>query len=81
VNKNRLAQFLMTPSTLLESFEPRLPHENLFDGNRMRRTNYFHHSLENVILKNLQNLQFLLENPSKWPSESFKIIKSTPPDV
>ena len=71
----------MTPRTLLESFGPRLPCKNLFDGNRMRRTNYFHHSLQNGIFKNLQNLPFFFENASEWLSESFEIQKLLPPHV
>ena len=68
----------MTPCTLLESLGPKLPCTNLFHGNPMRRTYHFQHSLENVIFKNLWNLQFWLQNPSKWQFESFKIKKSPP---
>ena len=81
VNKNGLARFLMSLRTSLESFGPKLPCKNLFDGNLVRRTYYFHHFLKTWFFKNLRNLQFWLQNPSKWLSGSFKIKKSPPPHV
>ena len=60
--KNGLVRFLTIPRTFLESLGPKLPHQNLFDGNLVRRTEYFHH-LRNVISKNLSILRLLLENP------------------
>ena len=81
VIRNRLVRFQMPPRTLLESFGPKLPRENLFDGYTMCRTHHFHHSLENAFFKNLKNLQFSLQSPSKWLFQSFKIKKSLPPHV
>ena len=81
VNKNGLVRFPITPRTFLENFELGLPCENLFDGNRMRRTEYFRHSLENVICKNLWILLFWLQTAWKLLSGSFKIKKSPPPYV
>ena len=79
--RNGLVPFQMPPRTLLGSFGPKLPCENLFDGYTMCRTHHFHHSLENVIFKNLKNHQFSLQNPSKWLFQSSKIKKSPPPFV
>ena len=69
----------MTSRTLLESFGLVLSRENLFDCNRMRRTQYFHHSLKNVICKNSSILLFWLWNLGKLLFGSFEIKKSPPP--
>ena len=71
----------MTPRTLLESFGLRLPCKNLFDGNRKRRTQYHHHSLQSVICKNRWKLNFLLQIYWKWLSETLKMNKLSPPQV
>jgi len=78
VNKNGLVRFLMTPRTSLDTWGPKLRCTNLFYGNTVRRTYYFHNSSQNVILENLWNLQLWLKNHSKWPFESFKFKKSPP---
>ena len=75
VIKNGFMRFAMTPRIFLESFGLKLPRKNLVDDNQTHRTQYIHHSLRNVISKNLSKLHFLLSNPPKWPSESFEIQK------
>ena len=81
VIQNRLAWFPITPYTLLESLGLVLPYKNLFHHNSTRRTHYSHHSLKRWIFKNLWNLQFSLQNPSKWLCGSLKTQKSPPPHV
>ena len=56
--RNGLVMFMNTLRTLLESFGPKLPCENLFHGNRMPRTNYFLHSLQSFTFQNCSKLHF-----------------------
>ena len=69
----------MTPRTLLNSLGLRLPSQNLFDGNQMRRTDSVHHFCKTSFFKNLQILPFLLKNPPNWLWETTKMKKSPPP--
>ena len=71
----------MTPRTFLESFGLRLPCKNLFDGNRKRRTRYYHHSLQSVICNNWWKFNFLLKIYWKWLSKYLKMKKLSPPQV